>query len=236
MFSAFLLRLCQEKRSLIEWNSESDTSHGSPALEPGTDSATKPLKAAIRRARVEAAERSDVMAELRGAEIARLEMLRDALDPVLREVPADVDFFDAGIMPADHPRLFIDMIGFIEMGRDRRLYRFVQDTQHGRVVLAESEKIETMVKAVTDYIARRLVEREKALAADTMAANAALVSGKSSLPVVVPKQQKSHREFRHILGFTIDLLGSMLLFTLIAAGCYYFLILFSGWAMPPHKN
>ena len=47
------------------------------------------LATAMRRARIEDAERSDVVAELRGAELARLEMLKDALEPVLAQVPAE---------------------------------------------------------------------------------------------------------------------------------------------------
>ena len=50
------------------------------------------------------------------------------------------------------------------MGRDKRLYRFVLDTRHGRKVLAESPQAEEIVTAVTDYVARRMVERERALA------------------------------------------------------------------------
>ncbi|MBX9738513.1 MAG: hypothetical protein K2X62_00485, partial [Beijerinckiaceae bacterium] len=68
------------------------------------------LTAAMRRARVEVAERSEVVAELRGAETARLEMLQEALRPVLAQVPDSVDMFDSGLVPGDRPRLFIDMI------------------------------------------------------------------------------------------------------------------------------
>jgi hypothetical protein len=120
----------------------------------------------MRRARLEQAEQSDVVAELRGAELARLELLRDAIEPVLAQVPEGVDLFDAALMPGERPRLFIDMIGFFEMGRDRRVYRFIQDTRHGRVVMAETERLEKAVEAATEYVARRLVERQKALAAD----------------------------------------------------------------------
>jgi hypothetical protein len=52
------------------------------------------------------------------------------------------------------------------MGRDKRQYRFVQDTRYGRAVLAESHEIADIVKAVTRYVARRLVERERALTDD----------------------------------------------------------------------
>ncbi len=195
------------------------------------------LKSALRRARIEEAERSDVLSELRGAEIARLEMLQDALEPVLAEVPEEADLFDGGLAPTAHPRLFIDMIGFVEMGRDRRLYRFVQDTKNGRILLAESEKIDAMVKAVTDYIARRLVEREKALASDAeIAVNAPARPGKSSQPskAIVPPRKK-RQGFHDILNFTIELLGSMTLFILIAAGCYYFLTLYASWSALLHR-
>ena len=65
------------------------------------------LKAAVRRARVEQAERSEVVAELRGAEIARLEMLFEAFKPILAQVPAELELFDAGITQGERPRLFI---------------------------------------------------------------------------------------------------------------------------------
>jgi hypothetical protein len=54
------------------------------------------------------------------------------------------------------------------MGRDKRIYRFVQDTRFGRTVLAESHDVEAVVTAVTDYIARRMIEREHALVATPM--------------------------------------------------------------------
>jgi len=50
------------------------------------------------------------------------------------------------------------------MGRDKRVYRFVQDTRYGRKVLAESGHIPEIVQAVTKYLALRLIERERALA------------------------------------------------------------------------
>src|SRR3984885_16286675 len=96
------------------------------------------LRGALREARIEAAERTGVVVDLRDAEIARLELLNDELDPVFAEVPAGVDLFDRGISRGDTPRLWIDAIAHIEMGRDKRLYRFVQDSRFGRVVLAES--------------------------------------------------------------------------------------------------
>lgn len=124
------------------------------------------LKAAVREARIEAAERSAVVVDLRDAEVARLELLEEALAPVLREVPDNVDLFDTGISHGDVPRLWIDVIAHVVMGRDKRQYRFVQDTRYGRTVLAESYEVPPIVHAVTQYVARRVVERERALADD----------------------------------------------------------------------
>src|SRR6266851_3305291 len=107
------------------------------------------LKDAVREARIEAAERSGVVVDLRDAELARLELLNEALDPLFKEIPPDVDLFDRGISRGDTPRLWIDSIAHVVMGRDKRRYRFVQDTRTGRKVLAESDAIADIVKAVT---------------------------------------------------------------------------------------
>ena len=125
-----------------------------------------PLKEAMHQARVEAAERTSVVVDLRDAEVARLELLNEALDPVFADLPLEVELFDRGVSHGDTPRLWVDMVAHIAMGRDKRMYRFLLDTRIGRRVLAESHEIADIVKAVTDYMARRLVERERALAED----------------------------------------------------------------------
>ena len=124
------------------------------------------LKEAVREARIEAAERSGVVVDLRDAELARLELLNEALDPLFKEIPENVELFDRGVSRGDVPRLWIDVIAHVEMGRDKRQYRFMQDTRYGRAVLAESYEVPEMAQAVTRYVARRLLERERALADD----------------------------------------------------------------------
>ena len=130
-------------------------------VEPGA------LKEAVRQTRIEVAERSAVVVDLRDAELARLELLNEVLDPLFKDVPPDIDLFDRGISAGDVPRLWIDAIAHVVMGRDKRRYRFVQDTRYGRKVLAESNEIAEIAKAVTHYVAHRIIERERALAADT---------------------------------------------------------------------
>jgi len=136
------------------------------------------LQAAIRRARVESAEQSQAVADLRQAEVARLELLLEAIRPVLDQAPEGLELFDPGIAYGERPRLFLDMIGFVDLDHDRRTYRFFQDTRHGRVLIAESVAIERIVAAMTNYIARRLVEREQALASDWRSREAPAKSGK----------------------------------------------------------
>ncbi len=175
------------------------------------------LASALRRARVENAEHSAALADLRAAEIVRLEILGDALAPVLAQVPADCDIFDSAISPGERPRLFIDQIGFVEMDRDRRTYRFLQDTRHGRITLRESANIDDMVDAATDYIAHRLIEREKALAVDYASGGA--VRAMRRAPPMAAREKgawlggKAYRLFLYFVEF----LGSAAFFGLIAA-------------------
>ena len=125
-----------------------------------------PLKDAVREARIEAAERSGVVVDLRDADVARLELLNEALDPLFKEIPGDIELFDRGLSRGDVPRLWIDVVAHVEMGRDKRQYRFMQDTRYGRAILAESYEVPALVQAITRYVASRMVERERALSDD----------------------------------------------------------------------
>jgi hypothetical protein len=122
------------------------------------------LKDALRKARVDQAERTGVVVDLHDAEVARLELMNEALDPLFEEIPAEVDLFDRGLSRGETPRLWIDAVAHIGMGRDKRIYRFLQDTRYGRKVLAETVNIPEMVDAVTKYLAQRMIDRERALA------------------------------------------------------------------------
>jgi hypothetical protein len=130
------------------------------------------LRDALRKARIEAADRTGVVVDLRDAEVARLEILNEALDPLFGQIPDSVDLFDRGISQGETPRLWIDVVAHVLMGRDKRAYRFVQDTRFGRIVIAESHDVPVIVAAVTDYVARRMVEREHALVATPEAVSA----------------------------------------------------------------
>ena len=171
---------------------------GSPAV---NDKAPMRLRDALRKARIEAADRTGVVVDLRDAEVARLEILNEALDPLFGQIPDSVELFDRGISQGDTPRLWIDVVAHVAMGRDKRIYRLLQDTRFGRIVLAESHDVAAMVDAVTDYVARRLIEREHALvAAPAVAAQ----------PVVAEKPRRG-RFWIFALGFVF---GALALFGL----------------------
>src|SRR6187401_653302 len=121
------------------------------------------LRDALRKARIEAADRTGVVVELRDAEVARLEIMNEALDSLFAEVPEQIDLFDRGVSQGETPRLWIDVVAHVVMGRDKRIYRFVQDTRFGRIVIAESHDVPVIVDAVTGYVARRMIEREHAI-------------------------------------------------------------------------
>src|SRR5664280_1065783 len=146
-------------------------------------SETRPirLRDAIRQARIEAADRTGVVVDLRDAEVARLEILNEALDPLFAQIPPEIDLFDLAISQGDTPRLWIDIVAHVMMGRDKRIYRFVQDPRFGRTVIAESHEVIKIVEAVTDYVARRMIEREHALIAAPAPAPA---------PVVIQKPRR----------------------------------------------
>ena len=125
--------------------------------------------------------------------------MNEALDPLFAQVPAQVDLFDRGVSEGETPRLWIDVVAHIVMGRER-IYRFVQDTRFGRIVIAEEpHDVPVIVDAVTDYVARRMIEREHAMVAT---------------PIVEPAAQTKPRRrggWMFVLGF---LLGAAALFAL----------------------
>src|SRR5258708_21219161 len=91
----------------------------------------QPLKEGLRKARVDQAERSGVVIDLHDAEVARLELLNEALDPLFEELPKEIELFDRGISRGETPRLWIDPGAHIIIGRDKRAYRLLQETRYG---------------------------------------------------------------------------------------------------------
>lgn len=197
-----------------------------PPEEPSehAPAAVQSLKQAMRRARFDDAERVGAIADLRAARITRLQVLEDALAPLTAQIPRDIDIFDFGLMPGANPRLFVDMIGFVEMGRDARRYRFLQDTRHGRTLIAESDDVDTIVDAITQYVARRMLERDKALAAEPNGhanGDARPARAGADAPAAARPRLSRWRRTTHVAGiafaFVIDLLGAITFFAIVFA-------------------
>ncbi len=124
------------------------------------------LTDAMRKVRIAEADRSDGFVDLQEAERARLEMLAEEMRDVFADVPADDDQFIFTVSTGSQPRLWIDMTAFVMVGRDRRTYRFLKDTRLGRTVILESASIDDVADTVTNYVAERIIERERALEGD----------------------------------------------------------------------
>jgi hypothetical protein len=209
------------------------------------------LGASIRQARVENAERADAIAEVRELEMVRLQALESALEPVVDQAPQGVDLFDLALTQSEHPRLFLDMIAFVDMAHDKRTYRFFQDTRHGRVLMAESQSVDTIVAAVADYVARRLVERERAVTVEPRVAEGprpqpAEANAPATWPIARPRTRALHfppagatepfvadeplrarpkrgimRRLGDVLSLFLMLLGSITLALLLGVGLYW---------------
>jgi|SRR5579859_1995292 len=185
-----------------------------PKSEPRAEAEqVSPLREAMHQARLEAAERTGVVVDLRDAEWARLELLNEALDPLFADIPADVDLFDRGVTRGETPRLWLDAVAHVAMGRDKRVYRFLHDTRVGRRVLAESTEIDDIVQAVTTYVARRIVERQRALDEDPEFIQRVTRS--------VAERERRRRRWRavgaFVLGFLLGLLVLLVAGVLIAS-------------------
>jgi hypothetical protein len=122
---------------------------------------SKKLSDAIRDVKNAFADRDDVVVDMREAHRMRLDLLAAELAPVFADVPADMDNFDFVVSSGLQPRLWIDAVSHVAMGRDRRTYRFLKDTRIGRMVLAESTEMKPVADSVTRYVAERIVERQR---------------------------------------------------------------------------
>ena len=71
----------------------------------------------IREVKNAAADRDDVVVELREASRTRLELVAAELAPLFAEVPADIDLFDFTISSGLQPRLWIDAVSHVAMAR-----------------------------------------------------------------------------------------------------------------------
>jgi hypothetical protein len=188
------------------------------------------LADAVREVKNDSADRGDVVVELREASRMRLDMLAAEVAPIFAEVPADVDLFDFTISSGLQPRLWIDAISHVAMGRDRRTYRFVKDTRVGRVVLAESANIEPVADQIARYVAERIVERQHLMEGGPEPAMASLHRTPAADATTEPRLR--HR-FREAVRSIFALIGAGVLFGLVASAVFFWERLAENFGLYP---
>ena len=126
--------------------------------------ASRSLREAIRKARLEKAERLHSSADSRDGEIARLELLKAELETVFAELPANDDRFNLVLVPSRPARLWIDLFTYATVD-DAGTYLFVRNGESGRRTLYSSTSIPDIAERVTRYMAHEIVHRERMEAA-----------------------------------------------------------------------
>ena len=135
---------------------------GTPSPPDSPPEATnRSLKEAIKAVKTRIADQQDVVVDLGESERARLELLAEELRPLFEEIDETDERFEIAISMGERPRLWIDMTSFVAMGHDTRSYRFIKDTRMGRIVRAETSDMNKMADFVGEYIAEKVVERER---------------------------------------------------------------------------
>ena len=130
------------------------------------EASARSLKDAVAAVKNRLADQNDVVVDMKQAEQARLELLADDLLPLINSIDEADERFDFALSKGEKPRLWIDMSSFVSMGQDKRNFRFMKDTRAGRLVLAETNDRSRMADFVSEYIAERVVERERLLEGD----------------------------------------------------------------------
>jgi hypothetical protein len=123
--------------------------------------ASRSLREAIRKARLEEAERLDVTADLRDGEIARLDLLKAELETVFADVPPSDDRFNLALVPSHPARLWIDLFTYVLVDDGSGAYLFVRNSENGRRTLFSSTNVVDMVDRITRYAAQEIVRRER---------------------------------------------------------------------------
>ncbi len=123
--------------------------------------ASRSLREAIRKARLDEAEQLDHTADRRDGEIARLELLKAELEAVFAEIPANDDRFNLTLVPSRPARLWIDLFTYAAVDDASGVYLFVRNSENGRRTLFSSANVADMADRITRYMAREIMRRER---------------------------------------------------------------------------
>jgi hypothetical protein len=127
--------------------------------------ASRSLREAIRKARIDEGERLDVSADRRDGEIARLELLKTELEAVFAELPEHDERFNLVLVPSRPARLWIDLFTYAAIDDLSGAYLFLRNSENGRRTLFSSTNVAEMADRITSYMAREIVRRERLEAA-----------------------------------------------------------------------
>lgn len=127
--------------------------------------ASRSLREAIRKARLEEAERLDLSADHRDGEIARLDLLKAELEAVFAELPPHDDRFNLVLVPSRPARLWIDLFTYAAIDDSSGAYVFVRNSENGRRTLFSSSNAVDVADRITRYMAHEIVRRERLEAA-----------------------------------------------------------------------
>ncbi len=124
-----------------------------------------PFVEELRSARLAESARFDAALDLQDAKVLRLGALRDAVLPTLAGHKQAQQLFELSVFPGLSPKLWVDLISSVVMEPDPKHYRLVQDQPEGRVTLFETERLSEMQAYLKRFLAHRLVEQERQIAA-----------------------------------------------------------------------
>lgn len=127
------------------------------------------LSKSMERMKTRQADRDDVVVELKQSQRTRLELLARDLQPMFDQVPTDNDQIEFALTNGETPRLWIDMSSHVRMGADKREYELIKDTRMGRTILATTSDMNKMGQVVTDYVADKVLERERLIEGEWVA-------------------------------------------------------------------
>ena len=131
----------------------------------GRPAASRSLREAIRKARLDEAERLDLSADHRDGEIARLDLLKAELEAVFAEIPDHDDRFNLVLVPSRPARLWIDLFTYAAIDDGSGAYLFVRNSESGRRTLFSSSNVADIADRITRYMAHEIVRRERIEAA-----------------------------------------------------------------------
>jgi len=119
------------------------------------------LTKALKDARLAEAVQLDAILNARDARILRLGALRDAVLPELAAHDEAKKLFDLTVVEGERPKLWLDLISWVEMQPDPKTYRLVQSRESAEGVLFETTDAAEMQRYIIRVMAHRLIERER---------------------------------------------------------------------------